>query len=675
MRGESYPFYMLSNIDGYKIKPEWFIGKGSFGSVYKAEKDGKFYAIKIFQAELLQTAYKDRLAHEISAIQKITHPNVVKLHTFGTFKDNEFEYFYIVMDLVEGRSLSDYVGSVDEAKCVEIIISILETIDSVHGQGIIHRDLKPENIMMDRHGTPIILDFGLAKLIDYSSITQTGERVGTFQYMSPEQVTDSKNIDVRSDYFAVGVIFYQLLTGVLPYDATNLPALIEQIKNQYPQNPSELNSAMSNRVEDVILRLLEKEPYRRYQSVGEIKNALQATPKPRVVKLDLSMRNFIRLLHNERGIFEEALKGNLIERVIFPANFFNFFAPTVAVLKKSGIPFTTDPATNRLTYTAFSKTAGIKDLPYSSGDDVTPIQKKNFHSISQVQEYVKKVLDFQVKNGVTELAAPFFFAKSASDDWFNINLKLLKESVTYRDEHHKDMPLWGGICMNVENWHDEDEKNKILNQYVKAGADGFFVYGDPIGNSSNLTQLFHYTDLLRKMQTAAGVPVVACRVNGLGLILLSIGISGISSGIGALDSFSELILADTQDGYSADPRYYIPELLSMVSLKKGITTKLKAIEESSVGSKLKCVCKYCAAAGSSTTLTLRNIKLHFLERRKVELQELAKIKPDERLTYIESKIDQALQYVKTLSGEGISVADFSHLRTWKELIGQIKKKS
>lgn len=666
---------MLSNINGYAIKPEWFIGKGSFGSVYKAEKDGKFFAMKIFQSELLQTEYKARLDREIKAIQKIDHPNVVKVHDFGKFKDKEFEYFYLVMDLVEGKTLTEYVGGVDEEKCITILESVMDTIDSVHSQGVIHRDLKPANIIIDQKGVPIVLDFGLAKLIDYSSITQTGERVGTFYYMSPEQVTDSKNIDYRSDYFSIGVIFYQLLTGVLPYDAANLPALIDQIKNQYPKNPSELNSSISNQVENVILKLLEKNPYQRYQSVAEIKNALRAAPEERPKKLDLSNRFFVRLLHNEKSIFEEALNESLVERVIFPANFFNFFHPTVKILRESGIPFTADPATNRLTYTAFSKTKGVQELPYSSGDEVTPIQKKDFHSISQVQEYVKKVLDFQIQNGVTELAAPFFFAKNSSDDLFNINLKLLKESIAYRDQNFSVMPIWGGICMNVDNWHDDDEKNKILNHYVKTGPDGFFVYGDPISNSSNLVQLFHYADLLKKLQTASSVPVVACRVNGLGLILLCLGVSGFSSGIAALDNFREMILSDTQDGYSADPRYYIPELLSMVSLKKKVATKLTDIAKSSVGSELKCACKYCVGIYSGVALTQRNMKLHFLQRRKQELEEIKSVPAKDRLAYIVKKVDMAIKYAKTLSSEGIEVGDFSQLNIWKNLVQQFLKRS
>ena len=663
---------MLNEINGYKTKPEWFIGKGSFGTVYKAEKNGAFYAIKIFQSELLRTEYRTRLDREIKAIQKIQHPNVVKLYEYGVFKEREFEYFYIVMDYIEGRPLTDFVGSLSEPQCIQVIESILDTLESIHNNGVIHRDLKPENIMINNQGVPIVLDFGLAKLIDYSSITQTGDRVGTYYYMSPEQVTDSKNIDNRSDYFAIGVIFYQLMTGVLPYDATNLPALIDQIKNQYPKNPCEINASITNKIENVILKMLEKEPYKRFQNVTEIKTAILSKLEAENKKLDLSMRYFIRLLHTEKTVFENALKEGLVSSVIFPANFFNFYHKTVDVLKSSGIPFTTDPATNRLTYTAFSKTAGVKELPYSSGDEVNPIKKKDFHSIIQVQDYVRKVLEYQIQNGVTELAAPFFFAKNTSDEFFNINLKLLKESIEYRNQNHGELPIWAGICMNVDDWHDDDEKNKILNNYVKVGPDGYFVYGDPIHNKSNLVQLYHYSDLLKKLQDSSLVPVVACRVNGFGLILLGLGISGISSGIGSLDNFKESILSDTTEGYAPDPRYYIPELLSMVTLKKRITTKLIDIHRSTIGSNLRCSCSHCNAIDTGV-LSLQDMKLHFLKRRKDEIEEINAINQNDRLKFIYERINTAIHYTKTLSREGIELGDFSHLNIWKNLVEHFLK--
>lgn len=665
---------MISNINGYLVKPEWFIDKGSFGSVYKAEKEGKFFAIKIFQSELLKTSFKDRIDREIKAIKKISHPNVVKLYEYGTFVDNEFEYFYIVMDYVDGRTLTDFIGSIDETKSIEIIESVLDTLNAIHSDGIIHRDLKPSNIKINNNGVPIILDFGLAKLIDYSAITQTGERVGTYYYMSPEQVLDSKSIDYRSDYFSIGVLLYQLMTGVLPYDATNLPALINQIQNQYPKNPTEINEAISNQLENVILKLLEKEPYKRPQTVSDIINEIHSKPPEKIRRLDLSARCYIRLLNNEKEVFVEGFKEGLISHVIFPANFFSRFIPTLKTIVDSKLPFSTDPATNRLPYSAFSKTMGVKELPYSSGNEVSPIEEEDFSSISQIQSYVSKVLKFQIENGVTELVAPFFFASNTNSNWFQINLKLLKESINFRDNSYPKMPIWGGICMNVEKWHNEKEKNTILNSYVKISPDGYFVYGDPIGNQSNLTQLFHYADLLKKLQVSSSSPVVACRVNGFGLILLSLGISGISTGIASLDSFSEHILSDTKGDYGVDPRYYLPELLGMISLKGGVTTKLIDISNSSVGDELKCSCEYCSSINSGV-LTNRNIKLHFLHNKNEEIHELMKLKDEDRLEFIEKRVNKAIDYVKILKKENIKVGDFSYLNTWSSLIQQFKKKS
>jgi len=467
---------------------------------------------------------------------------------------------------------------------------------------------------------------------------------------------------------------YQLLTGVIPFDAPNLPALIDQIQNRYPTTPSDVNPAITNKTENVILRLLEKQPYSRFQNVTDIVRAFDEETPQKEKKLSLDIRNYVRLLNNEKAVFQEALKSNLVEHVIYPANLFKRFHPTVKIIKDSKISFTTDPATNRLTYPAFSKTLGVQELPYSSGDETTPVQKKDFHSITQVQGYVKKVIDFQIEYGVNELAAPFFYAKDPSDEWFSINLKLLKESIDLRDREHPELPLWGGICMNVDNWHDEEIKNEILNKYVKNAPDGFFVYGDPIGSQANLPQVYHYTDLLRKLQNSAGVPVVAARVNGLGLVLLASGIAGISSGIAGLDSFKEALLSDMQDGFSTDSRYYIPELMTMVSLKGGITTKIKDISKSSLAGELLCKCLYCKDVVAQDAIAPANVKLHFLQRKFEEIEEVKSLDEKDRLNFVEEKITKAIHYQKTLNKEGIKISsDFSHLTTWKSLVEKLKK--
>lgn len=662
----------MNSFRDYKIIN--LIGTGSFGAVYKAEKDGRNYAIKMIRTDILHSSAKARLDSEIKAIQKVQHPNVVKLHEHGTFTENAFEYVYIVMDLVEGVTLTSSVGNVDEATAIALAKSILQTIHSVHEDGVIHRDLKPENIMVKPDGTPVILDLGLAKLVDYTSITQTGERLGTYYYMSPEQITDSKNIDERSDYFAIGIILYQLVTGVLPYDATNLPALVDQIKNVYPKNPTQLNPALSNNFENVLLKMLEKDPYRRYQTTQDIINALESKPLVSKRKLDLSPRFYLRLNHNDKSLIQDAHKEGIIDKVIYPASYFKKNHLTVEVLRKlPGITFATDPATNRLSYSSFSKTKGILELPYSSGSPVNPLSPDDFSSLTQVQDFVKAVLDYQIANGVNELCAPFFYAKTPSDPWYEINIKLLRESIAYRNSNKIDLPVWASICMNVDGWYDKKEKDRILNDYSRIEADGYMVYGDPIGKASNLTQLYHYSDLLLTLQDSSKAPVVASRVNGIGMILIAFGLSGISAGAASLDSFRQEILSDKSEGYTNDPRYYIPELLSMISLPKGTDTKIKAIQGTSLATQLKCSCKFCASINSGSVVH-SDVKKHYLYRRDQELKELIKLNEDERKVYIQQRVEDAISYENTLKREGVKLGDLSELTTLRDLVAELMKR-
>ena len=665
---------MISKIGDYIIDEDAFLGRGTFGAVYRATKDGKHYAIKSFQTDFLQTDIgKERALREVKALQLIDHPNVVKIHDYGTFEEQNFEYFYIIMDYVPGKTLDHLSGAVTEDRLIALATDIFRTLEAVHKTAI-HRDLKPTNIIIRPDGSPVILDFGLAKLIDYSSITQTGDVLGTYAYMSPEQVTDSKNVNETSDYFAMGVILYQLITGELPYDAKNVPALIEQIKNQYPKLPSITNPEVSNKLENAILKLLEKKPYERYQNVDEVINALQ-TETPSAKKL-LQLENsfLIRLQHTEKATINEALKAGLVSSVIFPANLFLRYHPTVTLLKASGVRFLADPATNRLTYTAFSNTQGLRELPYSSGDEVIPLHKNDLLSIRQVQDYTSKVLEFQVQNGCTELVAPFFYAKSSKDDWFDINIKLAKEAVAWRDNNAAGKPIWVGICMFVDEWHDPDEKDRLLNSYSRTNADGFLVYGDPIGNKANLPQLFHYTDFMLKLQDSTSSPVIAERIGSLGLILSSIGIAGFSSGISSLDSFSESLIAEAKEPYSPDNRYYVSGLMGFITMTGGLSTRLLDVMNSNAGSSLKCACGYCSSLfEEQAAISLQNLKLHFLYSRAKEIKALTAIEPEQRVKYITERLESAIETEKLLRSEGIKYAtDTTYLRNWLRLVERFK---
>lgn len=650
------------------------IGRGSFGAVYRATKEGTEYAIKVIRVDTLKPEAQKRLDAEIKAIRKVQHPNVVKLHEHGSYVDNAFEYVYIVMGLVPGKTLAHFVGEASEEEAKRILKSVLSTLDSVHKNSVIHRDLKPDNIMIRSDGTPVILDLGLAKLVDYTSITQTGEVLGTYQYMSPEQISDSKNIDERSDYFSLGVIMYELVTGVSPYDATNLPELVNQVTSRVPKNPTLINSDLSNSFENAILKMLEKDPHRRYQTAKDITSAIDGEQVIAERKLDISPRFYLRMNHNDRGLVQESHTDGIVERVIYPASYFKRNHPTVESLRKlPGLVFATDPGTNRLTYSSFSKTKGVLGLPYSSGSAVSPLSVDDFYSLNQIQDFVKKVLDYQKENGVDELGAPFFYARTPDDPWYEMNIKLTHESIAYRNSNYPDLPIWTGLCMNVDGWHQKKEKSRILNDYVRMETDGYMVYGDPISKTSNLPQMYHYSDLLLTLQSSSGAPVIASRVNGIGLVLIAFGLSGMSAGAASLDNFNENILSSTGEGYTNDPRYYVPGLLSMIALPESADTKIQAIQSTSLADALRCDCRYCESINSGQVIHA-DIKKHYLHQRKAEIDEVAALDEAARREWITQKIEQAITYKATLGRERVRLGDMPELDTLRGLIAELKKR-
>ena len=214
------------------------------------------------------------------------------------------------MDFVEGQDLSKIMKTrmfgVDEA--LNIFNQVLSGIESIHSQKLIHRDLKPANIYMLDNGNIKILDFGLSKLIDYSSITNTGDQLGTPLYMSPEQISDSKNIDYRSDYYALGVILFELLTGNTPYGTiSSREELYYKIKMEPPISIRFFIPTINNSIDNLLIGLLQKENYKRPNTIGDIRKYIvnESTTNNGISK-SFEPSHYVRLW-NEKKVLELSL--------------------------------------------------------------------------------------------------------------------------------------------------------------------------------------------------------------------------------------------------------------------------------------------------------------------------------------------------------------------------------
>jgi serine/threonine protein kinase len=241
------------------------LGQGGMGAVYKARQPrlNRLVALKILPAEVAaDPAFSERFAREAQALAQLTHPNIVAVHDFGEAGG----LYYFLMEYVDGVDLRQMLrtGQLRPQEALAIVPQICQALQFAHDEGIVHRDIKPENILLDKKGRVKIADFGLAKLLGRppSGFQLTGSQqvMGTPHYMAPEQMERPQAVDHRADIYSLGVVFYEMLTGELPLGRFAPPSRKVQV---------------DVRLDEVVLRTLEKEPEQRYQHAGDVKTDVE----------------------------------------------------------------------------------------------------------------------------------------------------------------------------------------------------------------------------------------------------------------------------------------------------------------------------------------------------------------------------------------------------------------
>ena len=249
----------LPDLDDFEL-----IGPGGMGTVYKATHRplDRPVAVKVLHAHLQDDAsFAERFAREARTMARLDHPHIVRVYDFG----HREGLYYLVMELVDGVTLRQALdnGGFTPAEALALVPRICEALQYAHDQGVVHRDIKPENILLDRSGAPKIVDFGLALLTGPATetrLTRYARVLGTPHYMAPEQIEHPSEVDHRADIYALGVVFYEMLTGELPV-------------GRFP--PPSQKVEVEVRLDEVVLRTLEKEPSRRYQQARELSSDVE----------------------------------------------------------------------------------------------------------------------------------------------------------------------------------------------------------------------------------------------------------------------------------------------------------------------------------------------------------------------------------------------------------------
>jgi serine/threonine protein kinase len=251
-------------------------GHGSMGNVYKARdrETGETVALKLLKPEIASDqAMMDRFKNELLFARKITHKNVCRVHEFNRIGG----IAYTSMEFVEGESLRSVLnrfGGLPLRKANHVALQICSGLAEAHAQGIVHRDLKPENVMIDAQGNVKIMDFGIARSME-AGTRLTGSIVGTPAYMAPEQVA-GKQVDYRTDIYSLGLMLYEMFTGTPAFAADTAIAVAMKQMRDTPQAPHEIDPTIPVGSERAILKCLEKEPGKRFQTVVDLEKLLRS---------------------------------------------------------------------------------------------------------------------------------------------------------------------------------------------------------------------------------------------------------------------------------------------------------------------------------------------------------------------------------------------------------------
>ena len=267
---------MISKVLNNRYEIIELIGRGGMAYVYKAKdrKLNRYVAVKVLREEYTENEqFIKKFDRESQAAAGLSHPNIVSVYDVGV----EGDIYYIIMEYVDGITLKQYLnkkGHLDYKEATRFIIDVAAALKCAHEHKIIHRDIKPHNILLTRDLVPKVADFGIARAITSSTVTMTNQTMGSVHYISPEQARGGF-VDERSDLYSLGIMYYELLTGQLPFDEENTVTIAIKHIQEDLVPPKEIMPDIPASVNDVVVKLTHKKPEDRYQNMDELIDDLE----------------------------------------------------------------------------------------------------------------------------------------------------------------------------------------------------------------------------------------------------------------------------------------------------------------------------------------------------------------------------------------------------------------
>jgi len=317
---------MERTVRGFKLLE--VIARGGMAVVYKAVQTSvdRIVAVKELHQHLVQDAeFIDRFKREATAAANLHHENIIIIHDYGAEERNgQITSYIIAMEYVEGKSLKDLLEGGKKLPipvALNIFVQICRGLEHAHNRGVVHRDIKPANILLANDGYVKIADFGLAHSSHLPSMTVTGATLGTPAYMSPEQAAGNRKIDARADIFSLGVVMYEMLTGIKPFLGETYPATITRILTHNPEPVTKVNPAVPPELGQIIDRCIVKDVDKRYPSVTDILKELQFVAEKTNIKIEHQLlREFVKDPEGFEKKYNNMLVKQLMDKGLYYMN-------------------------------------------------------------------------------------------------------------------------------------------------------------------------------------------------------------------------------------------------------------------------------------------------------------------------------------------------------------------
>jgi predicted Ser/Thr protein kinase len=590
----SFPAEPFGEIAGYRLRK--ILGAGSFAQTFLAEKNGRLFALKMLK-ELPMGTEAVRFEREVDAL-KLAHPSLINYVESGIGRYGGLERAYIVMPYLPGRTLKEAIdGSKGPPLSIERICEVAATVADglafIHDHNVTHQDLNPKNIFLTDDGQALILDFGLAKFHDRATITLEGHAVGTPAYLAPEQLRG--DVDLASDFYALGATLYYCLTGRPPFEG-HLMALMKMIEVEDPEPPSSHDPELDPLLDDLVLKLMAKEPLQRPSNARAVADRLREphrpNPAPVPYRRDSAPLLAVRATMSQasRAILDTAMTGGVPDFAIAALTVPNVLGELVraaGLLPELGL--LVDTRVNDTTSLSMPK--AIRERAYAPPEGHGPYTDKDFRDPQTCKRVARGDLKEQDEAGGSAFRSVGFTFAAPEDDWLKRNARLQSDALQARGAFNANAPMFATIRCDIDALNLRDNRIAIANRYARGNPNGFWVelYGlSATALPEVIAAAFDFLLLLQER----GVPVVAALPGSLVELAWSIGIGGVEVKLGRQGTVSRTtnrapVRAD------ASPRFEFPSIFD--SMPRSVTLELL---DHGLLPESQCDCPSCRLASS-----------------------------------------------------------------------------